>query len=334
METRLTDNYPNAYSDFYGSGTPCVFKSGPDWHNRTGPQAQGIEREAHPVYGHAIEPTWLSIGKHIYNSLDAIGVKWTSINPLAYADAGEAKPFCPLIISIGVKPNSLLYDTAIAAAAVIKNILTDAGFPTIEVAFVESIFTCNFAAGRTGPKLLSFNPLLDDIPDLCKPFTSTLGLSIAPLKYPHLEGTGALYVCLNKDSKRMAILTCTHVARPSSAYANTGMTHRNTSQAQEEFIVLGNGGYNNAIKATSFSPCLWHGTEACWGLRPQAPTCHTNVNSIPTAIQIVSTSISTDILIYFSNTSLYTMFFVFASVSLLSQITLILSRDLTLDTAT
>ena len=28
--TRLTDKYPNAYSDFYGSGAPCVFKSGPD----------------------------------------------------------------------------------------------------------------------------------------------------------------------------------------------------------------------------------------------------------------------------------------------------------------
>ena len=56
-------------------------------------------------------------------------------------------------------------------------------------------------------------------------------------------------------------------------------------------------------------------TEACWELYPQTPTHHINFNSIPTAIQIVSTSISTDILIYFSNTSLYTMFFVFASVS-------------------
>ena len=105
--TRLTDNYVNAYSDFYGSGTPCIFKSGPDWHVRKGPQAQGIEREARPVYGHAIGQAWLSIGKRIYNKLDSIGVKWTSINPLAYADAGEAKPFCSLIISMGVMPQSL-----------------------------------------------------------------------------------------------------------------------------------------------------------------------------------------------------------------------------------
>lgn len=118
--TCLTDKYANAYSDFYGSGTPCVFKSGPAWHVREGPQAQGIVREARPVYRHAIGPTWLAIGKRIYDNLDSDGVQWTSINPLAYADAGEAKPFCPLILSIGVKPHSLLYNAAIAAAAIVR----------------------------------------------------------------------------------------------------------------------------------------------------------------------------------------------------------------------
>ncbi|KAI9438364.1 hypothetical protein H4582DRAFT_2111739 [Lactarius indigo] len=208
MGTRLTDNYPNTYSDFYGSGTPCIFKSGPDWHAR-------------PVYRHAIGPTWLSIGKRIYHGLDSIGVKWTSINPLAYADAGEAKP----------SPS---------------NILAEAGFPAIEVAFVESVVTRSVAAGS---KLLSFDPLFNDFPDLRKPFTATLGLSIAPLKYPHFEGTAALYFRLDKDNKRTAMLTCAHVARPPPVYANTGMTRRNTSQVREEIVALGNGGYNNAVKA-------------------------------------------------------------------------------------
>ena len=83
----IAGKYPNAYSDFYGSGTTCVFKSGPDWSVRKGPQAQGIVREARPVYRHPIGRTWLSIGERIYHSPDSIGVKWTSINPLAYADA-------------------------------------------------------------------------------------------------------------------------------------------------------------------------------------------------------------------------------------------------------
>ncbi len=244
--TRLTDKYPNAYNDFYSSGTPCVFKSGPDWYVRKGPQAQGIVREARPVYRHAIGPTWLSIGKRIYDGLDSIGVKWTSINPLAYADAGEAKPFCSLILSIGVKPHSLLYDAAVAAATAVKKILAEVGFPTIEVAFVESVFTRSVAAG---PKLLSFDPLFDDVPDLRKPFTATLGLSIAPLKYPYYEGTAALYFRLSKEDKRTAILTCAHVARPPPVYANKGMTRKNTSQACEEFVALGDMGYNSAIRA-------------------------------------------------------------------------------------
>jgi hypothetical protein len=246
IETRLTDKYPNAYSDFYPSRTPCVFKSGPEWEVRNGPQAQGIVREARPVNGHDIGRTWLSIGTRIYEYLDSNSVDWTSINPLAYANAGEAKPFCSLILSIGVKPYSLLYEAAVAAGAGVKKILAEVGFPDIEVAFVESVVTRSVAAG---PKLLSFNPLLDDVPDLRKPFTTALGLSIAPLKYPHLEGTAALYFRLSKDDNRTAILTCAHVARPPPVYGNTGMTLTRTSRPREEFVALGNGGYNSAVKA-------------------------------------------------------------------------------------
>ncbi|KAF8877468.1 hypothetical protein CPB84DRAFT_1852671 [Gymnopilus junonius] len=238
--------YPNAYTDFYPSRTPCIFKSGPDWPVRKGPQAQGIEREARPAYGHPIGPNWLTIAESIYQSLDSRGVNWTSINPFAYANAGEAKPFCPLILSIGVKPHSLLYDDAVAATAAIKEILVKAGFPDIEVAFVESVVTRSVAAG---PKLLSFNPLLDDVPELRKPFTAALGLSIAPLKYPHFEGTGSLFFRLSKDDNRTALLTCAHVARPPPVYPNTGMAHKDKSQHREEVIALGNTGYTNAVKA-------------------------------------------------------------------------------------
>ncbi|KAI5779857.1 hypothetical protein DFH27DRAFT_644520 [Peziza echinospora] len=243
----LSDNYPNAYSDFYGSGTPCVFKSGPDWQASRDhwQQPNRIEREPRPVYGHAIGDNWLSIGEDIYLKLDSIGVKWTSINPLAYANAGEAKPFCTLIISIGVVPHSLLYSDAVAAATAVKGILADAGFPDIDVAFVESVVTRSVSLG---PKLSSLDPV-DRIPDLRKPFTNALGLSIAPLKYPYYEGTAALYFHLDDSKKRTAILTCAHVARPLPVYANTGMMRENTSPAREEFVALGHRSYKNAVEA-------------------------------------------------------------------------------------
>jgi hypothetical protein len=243
--TSLIENYAYAYSDFYGRGTPCVFKTGPDWPVRKGPQAHGkIVREPRPIYRHAIQPTWVSIGTHICDELESLGVQWTSINPLAYANPGDAKPFCPIIISVGVKPHSLVYEDAVAAAAVVKKILADAGFPEIEVAFVESVVTRSAT-----PKLLSFNPLFDDVPALRKPFTPTLGLSIAPCKYPHYEGTTALYFRLSKDDNRVAILTCAHVARPPPVYPNTGMTYKQGAQRREEIVALGTIGYDNAIRA-------------------------------------------------------------------------------------
>jgi hypothetical protein len=84
-----------------------------------------------------------------------------SINPLAYADAGEAKPFCLLVISIGMEPHSLLSEDATATATVIKKILAKAGFADIEVIFVESTVHCSVTAG---PQLLSFDAPLEDVP--------------------------------------------------------------------------------------------------------------------------------------------------------------------------
>jgi len=130
--SRLTDRYrrslcmrrgdPAAYKDFFGtpSGAPCIYKTDPAWREPTGPQAQRIIREARPVYGHAIGGTWPKIGADIYQLLDSRGVKWISIDPVAFAEASEKTPFCPLLIWIGVKYETLLFDAAVAAADAIK----------------------------------------------------------------------------------------------------------------------------------------------------------------------------------------------------------------------
>ena len=146
---------------------------------------------------------------------------------------------------IGVKHKTLSFDDAVAATDAIKGILSLAGFPEIEVAFRESEVTHSVG----GPKLLPFNPLFDPLPEFRKPFTATLGLSIAPLKTPHHEGTGALYFRLSKDDDRVVLLTAAHVARPPPAYANTGMSRKRASQPREEIVALGNMGYQNATNA-------------------------------------------------------------------------------------
>lgn len=244
--SRLTKYYPAAYKDFYGlpSNPLCVYKSGPAWRERTGPESYRITREARPVYDHPITDQWCTIGTTIYQFLDSQSIKWTSIDPVAFAEEGEVKAFCPLLMWIGVHPESLLYNAAVAAAEAIKNILAQAGFPEIEVAFRESVVTRSVAPG---PKLLPFNPLRDPVPEFLKPFTSTLGLSIAPLRTPYYEGTGALYLRISSADKRTVLLTAAHVARPIPAFANTGMLSRHKSQAAEEIVALGHMGYRNAV---------------------------------------------------------------------------------------
>jgi len=121
--SRLTDFYPPAFTDFFGSGTPCVFKTGPAWPIAVGPESQKIVRAARPIYKHPIAPTWLNTASTIVARLDSLQVNWNTVNPLAYANAGEAALICDFVITIGVKPGSLAHAAAVAAANAVDEIL-------------------------------------------------------------------------------------------------------------------------------------------------------------------------------------------------------------------
>ncbi|KAG8910824.1 hypothetical protein FRC02_006996 [Tulasnella sp. 418] len=247
--SRLTNDYPYAFTDFFGSGTPCVFKTGPKWPIAVGPESQKIVRAARPIYKHPIAPTWLKTAWTIVARLDSLQVNWNTVNPLAYANAGEAALICDFVITIGVQPGSLAYAAAVAAANAIDEILQNAGFPEIQVAFIESVYRRHVSGG----KLMSFNPMFDSegIPALRKHFTPTLSLSIAPIKSPHFEGTGGLFVRLNTEEgdNRIALLTCAHVAHPPPLFENKVYTRKNDSQLREDIILLGTASYDKAVTA-------------------------------------------------------------------------------------
>jgi hypothetical protein len=179
---RLSVFYANAGYDFYGtpSSALCVYKNGDAWPVHTGPESQRIIREARGVHGHPMQATWRELGQRVYTLLDNMNVPWTSMDPVAFAEAGE-KTFSSLLIWIGVEPKSLAYELANTAAEAVTNLLTQAGFSGFEVSFRESVVTRSVA----GPKMLSFDPFNDSVPEFRKPFAPTLGLSIAPFKTPH-----------------------------------------------------------------------------------------------------------------------------------------------------
>ena len=130
--TRLTSLYPKAITDFYGSGTPCVFKTGPEW-PVAGNNSQKIVRAARPIYDHPIQPTWLKTAGAIADVLDSLQVKWNALDPLAYANAGEAELICEFVITIAVQPGSLTYDDAVAAAGAVNKILDVSNATTLRI---------------------------------------------------------------------------------------------------------------------------------------------------------------------------------------------------------
>jgi len=240
---RLSAFYPNAGYDFYGtpSGALCVYKNGQAWPVRTGPESQRIIREARGVHGHPMQPTWPELGGRVCDLLDDKNVLWTSIDCVAFAEVGKEK-FSPLLIWIGVKPKSLAYELANTVADAITYFINQAGFSDFEIGFRESV-----VIRSGGPKMLSFDPLNDSALEFREPFAPTLGLFIAPLRTPYYEGTGALYLRESRDSKRVFLLTCAHVARPPPVHRNTGLARKKTSHPREHVIVLGTSGYNNTL---------------------------------------------------------------------------------------
>lgn len=122
---RLTDSYALAFADFYGSGTPCVFKSGPAWPiPELGPEMYQSIRAARLIYDDSIAPIWLDTVWAIVALLDERKNNWNTVDPLTYANAGETALICEFVITIGVLPGSLAYsDAVVAAAAAVHEIL-------------------------------------------------------------------------------------------------------------------------------------------------------------------------------------------------------------------
>ncbi|KAJ2917070.1 hypothetical protein MD484_g3330, partial [Candolleomyces efflorescens] len=240
---RLTAHYPPAYTDFHGSATPCIYKNGSLWPVR--PEAQPYTREVRPVSLPNSVEQWRSLLLSIGAYLDSADIKFTFIDPLAYANAGEARPFCPLVIVIGVKPGTVTYQSAVDVVTHVAEMLSGTDFAQAEVAVVEG----ERVRHASSPMLLPFDPLLDNVPEERKPFTSTLGISISPRSYPNYGGTGSLYYQLGSGpEKRILLLTCAHVVCPPPKLPNNGTTITNNSQPHEEIISPGLEAFDTAIQ--------------------------------------------------------------------------------------
>ena len=242
--TRLIKNYADAYTDTHGlhSGQGFIFKTGPAWPRRKGLDTRPFWRELRAVNGHAIAPIWDDILTRFEEYFKGAGLAFTAVMPLSFANVGEDKAFCGLVVAIGVEPSKVTFEDAKTVALYAKrNILAEAGFDDVEVAVWE------FETFFSGPKLPSLDPLLHrELTEFHHPFTSTLGIPVAPLRKPSYEGSLGVFLTCG-DTNLMA-LTAAHVARPPPMFTdNKGLSLKAADRYHEEVIALGFRAFDLAI---------------------------------------------------------------------------------------
>ena len=231
-------------NDFFGlpSNPLSIYYTGPTWPLPSGHLAWRVPREARPVCAHAIAPMWHQLGEQIYRYFDSIELRWTSIDPVRFAEA-EKEPG-PLFLWVGVLPGTLSPDDAKDAAVCCKEILLEYEITDVEIAFRESTFTRS-----AGQQLLHHVLPIDPTADVRGPFTPALGLQIAPKAVPDFEGTGCLYLCEGGGSNRVFLLTTRHAALPPREYPNNLYHRKNNRIPRRDVIHLGYWAFQNALAA-------------------------------------------------------------------------------------
>ena len=214
-DLRHSDFYKNTY--YYGlpSNPVLVYRTGDPPPMLVGPETYLVPKELRPVFNERISEVWDNMGTQIYKHLDSLGVQWTTIDVVRFAEPDQ--PPGPIVLWIGVKPQSLSYSDAQVAAKGCQKILDEFHITPdieVEVAFRESLF--NLLAG---PKLLDYAVSDGPIAEVCRPLTPALGLPIAAQSSPDIEGTGGVYFKLSTgangaNTEKIYILTARHVVLP------------------------------------------------------------------------------------------------------------------------
>jgi hypothetical protein len=159
-------------------------------------EAYSRERCLLPVYDHAIRSIWYALCTAIVSSLDALNVLWSTIDVVrfgTYERRGAPMNISPIILWIGVLPDTLSYHEASKSCSDILVLLSQYNLDSIEVEYRSSKYK---TLARSPGSL--YNPLMvDDQPALefvIGPMTTALGIPIASHSQPHYEGTLGFYL--------------------------------------------------------------------------------------------------------------------------------------------
>jgi hypothetical protein len=234
---------------FYYSGLPSspklVYRTGTTpWTKPTGPEAYRQLKELCPVFGHKLNIVWKDLGPKVCQFLDSQGVRWTTIDVVRFLKVEEGEAVGPVVLWIGVAPETLFSEDAHTSANGCLDLLKEFDITDVEVEYRESTYTRS-----AGPKFLK--PVSDVHPtiDVRGPLTPALGLSIAAQATPDVEGTGGLYLAEGGDSKKILLITARHVVFPTKEGPNVNYTYANTSAPRCKVLLLGTRAFDNLVES-------------------------------------------------------------------------------------
>jgi len=171
---------------------------------------------------HPILSAWDGILTDAGAYLKGAGNTFNAIMALGFVNIGDETAFCPLVVILGVEPETIEFEVAKSVAKYVKiDIIAKAGFNDIEVAIWE--FTTSFSSA--GPRLPSLDPELDRVANFRHPFASTLGIPIAPLKGTGHEGTLGMFMTRGDGTDLLGI-TAVHIVCLSSVPRQQGFVRK------------------------------------------------------------------------------------------------------------
>ena len=216
------------------------------WKRPTGPEAYLERKELKPVFNQKLVNIWHVLGPKVCDCLDSKQVMWTSVDIVRFAKVGEAPG--PIVLWIGVMPQSLSSEDAHTAAIGCLQCLELFQLTDVEVEFRESIFTRS-----VGPKLLKSISSTNPTASVCGPLTPALGLPIAARATSYAEGTGALYISEGHDSEKVYVLTARHVVFPPNAGSNELYNRKQIRHwhPRREVILPGPKAFQTMLKSTT-----------------------------------------------------------------------------------
>ncbi|KAG8809579.1 hypothetical protein FRC17_003377 [Serendipita sp. 399] len=102
----------------------AVYRTGKrPWVKSTGPETYRQLKELRPVFGHKLNDASKEMGPKIHGILDSHSVSWTSIDVARFLKDGDRKVVGPVVLWIGVLPDSLQAEDAFHSAKDLLDLL-------------------------------------------------------------------------------------------------------------------------------------------------------------------------------------------------------------------